>query len=54
VPDFEIRYFEANGDLAIVRITTLDSLADAEAHAREHQGTHACFEIRKIGDDDGA
>jgi len=50
MPDFEIRYFDAHDELAIVRITSLGSFEEAEAHARQHQGSHLRYEIREIGD----
>jgi len=50
MPDFEIRYFDADDQLALVRITTLGSREDAEAHARQHQGAHARYEIHELGD----
>jgi len=47
VPDFEIRYFHADGTLGIVRITTHNTFSRAEEHAREHQGLYARFEVRE-------
>jgi len=46
--DFEIRYFRADGTLAIVHITACDSHAEAEERARTHQHDHARFEILEI------
>jgi len=46
--DFEIRYFRADGTLAIVHITACDSHAEAEERARTHQYDHARFEISEI------
>jgi hypothetical protein len=48
VPDFEIRYFHADGTPGIVRITTHNSLARAQEHAREHQGSYVRFEVLEI------
>jgi hypothetical protein len=48
VPDFEIRYFNVDGSLAVVRVTTHDFLSQAEEHARQHQGGHARFEVHEI------
>jgi len=48
VPDFEIRYFQADGTLGIVRITTHNTLARAEEHAREHRGSYARYEVQEI------
>jgi len=47
VPDFEIRYFYADGTLAVIRMTSLDTREEAEAHARHHQQHHARFEVRE-------
>jgi len=48
LPDFEIRYFHADGTLAIVHITACDSPAEAEERARTQQDGHARFEIFEI------
>jgi hypothetical protein len=47
VPDFEIRYFHADGSLGLIRITHCPSLAEAEEYARSHLCTHARFEVRE-------
>lgn len=49
MPDFEIRYFHADGSLTMVRVTSRLTKADAEACARNNQETHAHFEVREIG-----
>jgi hypothetical protein len=46
MPDFEIRYFHADGKLALVHVTAHASLEEAHAHARTHIGDHARFELR--------
>ncbi len=48
MPDFEIRYFHADGTLAIVHITVCDSHADAEERARTHQSDYSRFEVFEI------
>ena len=48
MPDFEIRYFHADGTLAIVHITVCDSAAEAEEHARQHQQNYSRFEVFEI------
>jgi hypothetical protein len=47
LPDFEIRYFHADGTLAVIHMTTHGTREDAEAHARQHQQGHAHFEVRE-------
>ena len=59
MPDFEIRYFNADGTLGVIRITTHNTLARAEEHALAHQGSYARFEVREVkarsrGDDRSA
>ena len=49
MPDFEIRYFHADGSLAMVRVTSRLTKADAEACARHDQETCAHFDVREIG-----
>jgi len=46
--DFEIRYFRADGTLAIVHITACDSHDEAEECARTHQCDYSRFEISEI------
>jgi hypothetical protein len=48
VPDFEIRYFNADGSLAIIRITSHGTREEAESHAKLHQQDHARFELREF------
>jgi hypothetical protein len=48
LPDFEIRYFHADGTLAIVHITACESQDDAEQHARLHLGDNARFEVFEV------
>jgi hypothetical protein len=48
VPDFEIRYFDADGTLGVIRVTMHNTLARAEEHARAHQGSYARFEVREV------
>lgn len=46
MPDFEIRYFHADGKLALVHVTAHPSIEDARAHAQANLGEHARFELR--------
>ena len=46
--DFEIRYFHADGTLALVHITVQSSATDAEERARLNQEDFARFEVREI------
>ena len=48
MPDFEIRYFHADGSLAVVHVTSHDFLSQAEEYARGHQGGYARFEVQEI------
>jgi hypothetical protein len=48
VPDFEIRYFHADGSLAVIRVTSHGTREEAETHARLHQQGHARFELREF------
>ena len=48
MPDFEIRYYCADGLLVLVRITTAPSLAEAEEHARTNQESYLRFELREL------
>lgn len=45
MPDFEIRYYYANGGLGLVRMTAHDTRATAEEHARRHQDIFARYEV---------
>jgi hypothetical protein len=47
MPDFEIRYFYADGSLAVVHVTTHAFMADAEGHAKLHQGEYAHFTVEE-------
>lgn len=49
MPDFEIRYFGADGNLALIHLTTRDSVAEAEHHARLNLNPHHRFEIHPVG-----
>jgi hypothetical protein len=49
MPDYEIRYFHADGSLAVIHISAHASHDEVRAHARLHQGDHARFEIRDGG-----
>jgi len=49
MPDFEIRYFHADGSLAIVHITVQANQVDAEDRARSNLDDYAHFEVRQIG-----
>jgi hypothetical protein len=46
--DFEIRYFRADGSLALVHITAQASTTDAEEQARLNQEDFAHFEVCEI------
>jgi hypothetical protein len=47
MPDYEIRFFDADGALAVVHISTHDTDDEAHAHARRIQAEHARYEIRR-------
>jgi hypothetical protein len=49
MPDYEIRYFRADGTLALVQITVQSSEQQAREHARRHQGDYARYELRMTG-----
>jgi hypothetical protein len=49
VPDFEIRYFHADGTLAVVHVTSHPTHAEAIEHARRHQHPHDRFEVMEVG-----
>ncbi len=46
--DFEIRYFHADGTLALVVITAQSTESEAEEQARLKQDAFAHFEVREI------
>jgi hypothetical protein len=46
MPDYEVRYFHADGTLAIVHMVSHASEDDAHEHARRNQKDHARFELR--------
>ena len=48
-PDFEIRYFHADGQLALVQMSSHASERDARAHAQNNIADHARFELRDGG-----
>jgi hypothetical protein len=48
LPDFEIRYFNADGALALVHVTSRASRAEAIEHAARHQHPHDRFEVREV------
>jgi len=45
--DFEIRYFNADGTLALVHVTSHASRTEAVEHAARHQHPHDRFEVRE-------
>lgn len=47
MPDFEIRYFDADGSLALVHISHHATPEEAAEYAQRNLGSHARFEIRK-------
>ncbi len=48
MPDFEIRYFRANGTLAVVHVTSHETIEEAELCARDHLDDYARFEIHEL------
>jgi len=46
MPDFEIRYYHADGKLALVHMCIQDTLEDAHEFARLNLKDHAHFEVR--------
>ncbi len=46
MPDFEIRYFNADGSLALIRLSTHASANEAHDHAQLHLQDFAHFEVR--------
>jgi len=46
MPDFEIRYFHANGRLAVIYVSNHACSREAEDYARRNLQDHARFEIR--------
>jgi hypothetical protein len=45
MPDFEIRYYHADGKLALVHMCTYSTADEAEEFARENVGEYVRFEI---------
>lgn len=48
MPDFEIRYFLADDSLALVRINSFASDAEAEAYARANMEHYVRYEVRRF------
>jgi hypothetical protein len=48
MPDYEIRYYRADGTLALIQITVQPSERHAREHAQRHQGDHAHFDLRTL------
>ncbi len=48
MPDYEIRYFRANGSLALIQITVQPNERYAREAALRHQGEHARFDLRAL------
>jgi hypothetical protein len=48
MPDYEIRYFRADGTLALIQVTVQASERHAREHALRHQGDHVRFDLRTI------
>jgi hypothetical protein len=46
MPDYEIRFFHADGGLAVVHMSHHHSDEEARSHARRLIGDHARYEIR--------
>jgi hypothetical protein len=49
MPDYEIRYYHADGNLAVVQMTVQQSETLAREHALHHQREHARFDVRLHG-----
>lgn len=49
MPDFEIRYFHADGSLALIHVTAHETRAEAENLARLNQDSHHRFEVIEMG-----
>jgi hypothetical protein len=47
MPDYEIRFFHADGALAVVHMSTHDTDDEAHAHARRIMTDHARYELRR-------
>ncbi|HWA29683.1 MAG TPA: hypothetical protein VG867_01235 [Rhizomicrobium sp.] len=45
MPDFEIRYYAADGKLALVHMCAYRTAAEAKEFARKNIGDHARFEL---------
>ena len=50
MPDYEIRYFNSDGSLSVVRVSHHLSDEEAHSHARRMKGEHARYEIRRGGE----
>jgi hypothetical protein len=48
MPDYEIRYFRADGTLALVQITVQSNERQAHDYAIRNQADHARFELRAM------
>jgi len=48
LPDFEIRYFRADGTLELVHVTSQETHGEAETHARLNQHPHDRFEVQEL------
>jgi hypothetical protein len=48
MPDYEIRYYRADGTLALIQITVQPNERHAHEHALRHQGDHARFDLRSL------
>jgi hypothetical protein len=53
MPDFEIRYFRTDGTLALVHVTSHETMEEAVLHARRNQKDHARFEVQRAGKEPG-
>ena len=49
MPDYEIRLYRSDGNLAIVHMSCHESDGEALAHARSIMGDNTRFEIRQGG-----
>ena len=49
MPDFEIRYYNADGNLALVHMCSYKTIESAQEFARNNLKDHARFDVRAAG-----
>jgi hypothetical protein len=49
MPDFEIRYFDTDGKLAVIVMTTQPNEALALEEAHKNLADHSRFEVHRVG-----